>query len=586
MAAALDRQFASLIPAGEPVGAVRSAAFSPDGSKLVVGSDDGISRVWDVQASQFLQEQPGPGGAVQAVALGPDDSLAVAGNEGKVRLWRASDGTQRVLVSGSTAVHAVAFSESGAMLAAGGNEGTVTVWNVPGGGERFALPNLEGTVWAVAFAPDDRVLATGGDDGIVLWDMQVDGHRLPELKDHAAGPVRSVAYARDGATLAAGGADGTVRVWDVNTRELRHTLPGHANPVRSVAFSPDSTRLAAANDDGTVRMWDMATGELGRRLPGRAGRAWSVAYGTDDVYAAVGRGQSIRVRPLNLGRRRLVWRPRTLSWKEALKPVPGIFDWYKNNAAAGTLFLGVFLVVKGYVIAKGDLTTALGILQYAGLASVVIAGLLSALPILAAGMLAFAVYRVTVVVRLDKKPQPGHRGLHLPAYPLVVVTVAAAVVSAVFTPWPFMAGAVVIGLFTGLFLQWADRAKVSLLVRGVLAVLVAGSLYAVVAMLYTVWVPHEIVAFTPGPKGQPPAQETGYVLSEDDGWITILTSGPHQIVRYQDSAVKSFQVCERVPDGGWSDAASATTLWQEITKLPLLGSMHAAANTRCPSPHP
>jgi hypothetical protein len=249
---------------------------------------------------------------------------------------------------------------------------------------------------------DDRVLATGGDDGIVLWDMQVDGHRLPDLKEHAAGPVRSV------------------------------------------------------------------------------------AYGTDDVYAAVGRGQNIRVRPLNLGRRRLVWRPRTLSWKEALKPIPDIFDWYKNNAAAGTLFLGVFLVVKGYVIAKGDLTTALGILQYAGLASVVIAGLLSALP--------------------------------LPAYPLVVVTIAAAAVSAVFTPWPFMAGAVVIGLFTGLFLQWADRAKVSLLVRGVLAVLVAGTVSAVVAMLYTVWVPHEIVAFTSGPKG-PAAGPGDRIRAERRRWL-------------------------------------------------------------------
>jgi hypothetical protein len=39
-----------------------------------------------------------------------------------------------------------------------------------------------------------------------------------------------------------------------------------------------------------------------------------------------------------------------------------------------------FVILKGYVIARGDLATALGILQYAGLVTVVTAGLLSSLP--------------------------------------------------------------------------------------------------------------------------------------------------------------------------------------------------------------
>jgi len=292
--------------------------------------------------------------------------------------------------------------------------------------------------------------------------------------------------------------------------------------------------------------------------------------------------------PVDPRPRRPVWR-QTLSWRQALKPIPDIFDWYKGNAAAGTLFLGVFLVVKGYVIAKGDLSTALGILQYAGLASVVIAGLLSALPILVAAMLAFTVYRMILAVRLDRKPPQGTpRGLHLPAFPLTVVTVTAAVLSAVFTPWTFVAGAVAIGLVAGVggqllegpMVTWRRTRIWGARIGGL--ILLAGTVAAVLAMLYTVWVPHEIVAFTPGPKGQPPAREVGYVMSEGDGWITILTSGSHQIVRFSDSAAKSFVVCERGPVGGWSDAANATTLWQEVTKPRFLSFLHAAPNAQCP----
>ena len=82
----------------------------------------------------------------------------------------------------------------------------------------------------------------------------------------------------------------------------------------------------------------------------------------------------------------------------ALKPIPQVFDWYKNNAVAGTLLVAAFVVLKGYVIARGNLATALGMLQVAGLASVVIAGVLSSLPMLAAAFLATTVYRTVRVL--------------------------------------------------------------------------------------------------------------------------------------------------------------------------------------------
>ena len=80
-------------------------------------------------------------------------------------------------------------------------------------------------------------------------------------------------------------------------------------------------------------------------------------------------------------------------WRDALQPLPTILDWYKANAFAGILLAAGFVVLKAYVIARGDLATALGILQYAGLATVVTASLLSSLPILAAAMLAYAVIK-------------------------------------------------------------------------------------------------------------------------------------------------------------------------------------------------
>jgi WD40 repeat protein len=441
-------------------------------------------------------------------------------------------------------------------------------------------------VCSAAFSLDGTELAIGNGDGTIrIWDVQAS--QLRRELPGPAGAARSVAFGQGG-LLAAAGNEGSVRLWRAPDWTAEPALSAGSTSVHAVAFSAQGAMLAAGGDDGTVRVWDMRTGELGRRVTGHVGRVWSVEYRAQSIYAALGQKRDIQLWQLNLSRRRPVWR-QTLSWRQALRPVPDIFDWYKGNAAAGTLFLGVFLVVKGYVIAKGDLTTALGILQSAGLASVVIAGLLSGLPILAAAMLAFTVYRVILPVRLDGKPPEGtRRGLHLPAFQLIVVTVAAALLSAVFTPWTFTAGAVAIGLVAGAGRQLLDGPMVAR--RGtrkwsfrlVVAAMVAITVGAVVAVLYTVWVPHEIVAFTPGPGHQPPAQEIGYVLSEDNGRITILTSGPHQIVRFSDSAAKSFMVCERVPRGGWSDVIDAPTLWQEVTRASFLSVLHAAGNSKCP----
>jgi hypothetical protein len=260
-----------------------------------------------------------------------------------------------------------------------------------------------------------------------------------------------------------------------------------------------------------------------------------------------------------------------LGWKEATQPIPQIFEMYKKNVVAGTALVAVFLVFKGYVLAKGDLSTALGILQYAGLTSVVVAGLLSALPILAAAMLGYTVHR-EVEYAMHQQTRAWAKGK------LLAVTFGAALLSAVFTPWTFMVAAIGIGLVVGI--AHGSRHKVLLAFMGLILGIVA--VYGVIAMLYTVWLPHEIVKFAPPfVKNRTPAQETGYVLSDDNGWITMLTGDEHQIVRYKD-LVTSFTLCERDPNGGWSDIANATTLWQEITKPSFLQFLHTAANKPCP----
>jgi hypothetical protein len=256
-------------------------------------------------------------------------------------------------------------------------------------------------------------------------------------------------------------------------------------------------------------------------------------------------------------------------WRTALWPIPRAFGWYRDNAAAGTLVVAAFLIVKGYVIARGDLSTALGILQYAGLTSVVVAGLLSSLPILAALMLALAVYRLAKAIAASSahgehsaEYNPGSRG------PMAVVMACAFLLTAVFTQWPYMVAAIALGALAGTLEGW--RPSGTPFARVAVGAFAA---YGVIAMLYTAWLPHEEIVLKPTAAVSAPKPRVGYVLADDPGgWLTMLSSEGHTIARFRDSAIKSEAVCRHKPRGALSDVFYASTLW--TASAPLLVHLH------------
>jgi hypothetical protein len=263
-------------------------------------------------------------------------------------------------------------------------------------------------------------------------------------------------------------------------------------------------------------------------------------------------------------------------WRWVLKPIPQVFEWYKNNAVAGTLLVAAFLVVKGYVIARGNLATALGILQAAGLTSIVVAGLLSSLPILAASLLAATIYRT--VRALMPKPEAAigsgggpHRPVAGRREKMVWALAGAFVLCMFFTPVPYMVFAIFLGVIAGSARgALVDPHKKSWQVLIFRLLFGLAAVYAVIAMLYTVWLPHETVTL---PAGSAKAgngsttQVVGYVIADNpDGWITILTSGGRQLVTYRDMPVQSLAVCDRTPQGGLSDVFYASTLWNTVAR--------------------
>jgi len=71
-------------------GGVYSVAFSPDGKRVVTGSDDHTARVWDLSgATPAAIVLEGHRGRVRSVAITPDGKQVLTGSsDGTARVWK------------------------------------------------------------------------------------------------------------------------------------------------------------------------------------------------------------------------------------------------------------------------------------------------------------------------------------------------------------------------------------------------------------------------------------------------------------------------------------------------------------------
>ena len=64
--------------------------MTPDGARIVTGSDDSTARVWDATTGAELGQLKGHTGAVTSVAVTPDGARIVTGSDDNTaRVWDA-----------------------------------------------------------------------------------------------------------------------------------------------------------------------------------------------------------------------------------------------------------------------------------------------------------------------------------------------------------------------------------------------------------------------------------------------------------------------------------------------------------------
>jgi WD40 repeat protein/serine/threonine protein kinase len=264
--------------------AVLSVAISPDGKRIVSGSEDRTVKVWDARTGKALLSLEGHTDHVLGVAVSPDGKRVLGQDKkGRILAWDARSGRRvsyapsRMLGGGIN----LAVSPDGRRIVRVHQDNTVKVWTGKD------ILSLEGAAGPAAISSDGRRIVTGSQDRTVkVWDA-TSGKGILSLRGHT-GAVSSVAIAADGKRIISGSWDKTIKVWDGRTGKDLLTLKGHTGYVSSVAVSRDGRRIVSGCQDKTVKVWDATPGK-DLSLRGHTNVKTSLAVSSDGTRIVSGR---------------------------------------------------------------------------------------------------------------------------------------------------------------------------------------------------------------------------------------------------------------------------------------------------------
>jgi WD40 repeat protein len=242
-----------------PHGAVTSASYSPDQTRIVTSGGDASAKVWEVNSGAALFKLAlAHEGPINSACYSPDgQTILTASDDGTARLWNSTTGellhTYVAPGEHQNRLRSAAFSPDGRYIVTASNDKTARVWSTTGALHLV----LEGHTWPVtcaAFSADGTRIVTGSEDDTArIWDAR-SGKLLGELAGHTAA-VTSVCFSPDGERVLTGSRDTTSKLWDAVTCKEILTLKGHREEVASVSFSSDGRYVLTGSQDGTAIVW-------------------------------------------------------------------------------------------------------------------------------------------------------------------------------------------------------------------------------------------------------------------------------------------------------------------------------------------
>ncbi|MBN1359243.1 MAG: PD40 domain-containing protein, partial [Sedimentisphaerales bacterium] len=132
-------------------------------------------RLWDAQSGKELRQLIGHGRGVNSAAFAPDGLRVVTvSSDATTRIWDAGTGKEQLPVKHEGGIWGVAFSPDGRQFATSGENNGIQFWDAKSGKQSQEPLTTFSPMRSLAFSPDGRLIATCAvsEASARIWDIK------------------------------------------------------------------------------------------------------------------------------------------------------------------------------------------------------------------------------------------------------------------------------------------------------------------------------------------------------------------------------------------------------------------------------
>lgn len=244
-------------------GTAHAMAISPDGHRIVAGCDREV-KIWNVASGKAEAILEGHEQPVISVAFSPDGCRIVSGSEDcSIRIWDAVGVKEEGVLRGhSGGVSFVGCSQDRRRIMSISYDRTIGIWDEATAGNATCwvgsiTPCAQSTTAVAVWANTPRVVARYGDGTFKIWNSESLAEEAVLVVRNVEDDVILATVSADGRRIAIGYRGGSIRVWDVASRREEMIPKEYGDPVTCMAFAPDGCCLVCGYGDGIIEIWDV-----------------------------------------------------------------------------------------------------------------------------------------------------------------------------------------------------------------------------------------------------------------------------------------------------------------------------------------
>lgn len=248
-------------------GGVRAISRLPDQDVIIIGTQDGVIRLWNFKDNRILGEMNAGLGPVGSLASDRKGRwIAAAYQDHVICIWDTKKLTleKRIRHDSIDTRTKIIVGHDGDTLITYGHLSTLSVWSIAKAEETRILTGHEQSVTAAAIMEDSAVLVSADADWMLIsWNLE---SGKVSYRVRGGGLIGSIAVIQGARAFASGGNKPGIEIRNARMGRIEKVIDKSEEFHWAIRSSPDGKLLAGAFGNGYVGIWEVESGNRVQKI--------------------------------------------------------------------------------------------------------------------------------------------------------------------------------------------------------------------------------------------------------------------------------------------------------------------------------